>query len=288
MSTVTNGKGRIILERIARRDMTGRGFLPDFSADVLSELEQINKTNSTTSISGRDLRNLLWASIDNDDTLDLDQLTVAEDLEDIKVRILVAVADVDALVKKNSAIDAHARQNTTSVYTAGKTFPMLPERLSTDLTSLSHNEDRPALVIDIVINEIGEIQKSDIYSALVRNHAKLAYNSIAAWLEGKSPAPAAVQVVQGLADNLRIQDRIAQKLRARRHERGALELQTLESRPIFTGDEIQNLQLDEPNRVKEMIEDFMIAANDVTARFLARRRYPPLDGWSALRSGGTE
>ncbi len=136
----------------------------------------------------KDLRHLLWASIDNDDSLDLDQLTVAETLPDKKVKILVAVADVDALVKKNSAIDEHARQNTTSVYTAGKIFPMLPEKLSTDLTSLNYHEDRPAMVIEMVISDGGEMQSSDIYRAVVRNHAKLAYNSVAAWLEGKGPA----------------------------------------------------------------------------------------------------
>ena len=223
------------------------------------------------------MRQLLWASIDNDDSLDLDQLTVAEALPDNRVKILVAVADVDALVKKNSAIDEHARQNTTSVYTAGKTFPMLPERLSTDLTSLNYQEDRPAIVIEMMISDAGEIQSSDIYHALVRNHAKLAYNGVAAWLEGKGPAPdKAVAVDPSLAENLRVQDRVAQKLRSQRHQRGALDLQTLEARPVFAGDEIQDLQVEETNRAKEIIEDFMIAANDVTARFLHGKQVPSL------------
>ncbi len=225
---------------------------------------------------GKDLRHLLWASIDNDDSLDLDQLTVAETLPDKTVKILVAVADVDALVKKNSAIDEHARQNTTSVYTAGKIFPMLPEKLSTDLTSLNYHEDRPAIVIEMVISDAGEMQSSDIYRALVRNHAKLAYNSVAAWLEGKGPMPEAVAVVPGLAENLRIQDRVAQQLKALRHEHGALDLQTLEARPVFAGDEIQDLRVDERNRAKEIIEDFMIAANGVTARFLHGKKVPSL------------
>ena len=140
-------------------------------------------------------------------------MTVAEALPDKTVKILVAVADVDTLVKKNSAIDEHARQNTTSVYTAGKTFPMLPEKLSTDLTSLNYHEDRPAIVIEMGISDAGEIHSSDIYPALVRNHAKLAYNSVGAWLEGKGPMPEAVAVVPALAENLRVQDRVAQKLR---------------------------------------------------------------------------
>jgi VacB/RNase II family 3'-5' exoribonuclease len=276
MVTASNGRRKGILERIAYRVMKERGFLPDFSRAALNELEEIHQVGWGAESPGKDLRHLLWASIDNDDSLDLDQLTVAETLPDKTVKILVAVADVDALVKKNSAIDEHARQNTTSVYTAGKTFPMLPEKLSTDLTSLNYQEDRPAMVIEMAINEMGKIQSSDIYRALVCNQAKLAYNSVAAWLEGKGPAPEAVAVVPGLAENLRIQDRGAQQLKALRHEHGALDLQTLEARPIFAGDEIQDLRVEERNRAKEIIEDFMIAANGVTARFLHGRKIPSL------------
>jgi VacB/RNase II family 3'-5' exoribonuclease len=277
MSTFPSRRGKSILERIAQRVMKERGFLPDFSTDALTELEKIQRIDPEAKAPENDLRHLLWASIDNDDSLDLDQLTVAEALSDNRVKILVAVSDVDALVRMNSAIDAHARQNTTSVYTAGKTFPMLPERLSTDLTSLNYHEDRLAIVVDMVINDVGEMQSSNIYPALVCNHAKLAYNSVAAWLEGKRPAPEeAAAVVPALAENLRIQDRAAQKLRAERHKRGALDLQTLEARPVFAGDEIKDLEVDEPNRAKELIEDFMIAANDVTAHFLQGRKVPCL------------
>ena len=256
--------------------MRERGFLPDFSRAALNELEKIQEVDWGVEAPKKDLRHLLWASIDNDDSLDLDQLTVAEAQPDKRVKILVAIADVDALVKKNSAIDEHARQNTTSVYTAGKTFPMLPEKLSTDLTSLNYHEDRPAIVIEMITSDAGEMQSSDIYRALVRNHAKLSYNSVAAWLEGKGPAPEAVAGVPGLAENLRIQDRVAQQLKAQRHEHGALDLQTLEARPIFAGDEIQDLQVDERNRAKEIIEDFMIAANGVTARFLHGKKVSSL------------
>jgi VacB/RNase II family 3'-5' exoribonuclease len=276
MLTPPNGRRKSILERIAYRVMKERGFLPDFSGAALNELQKIQQGDGGAESPGKDLRHLLWASIDNDDSLDLDQLTVAEALPDKTVKILVAVADVDALVKKNSAIDEHARQNTTSVYTAGKTFPMLPEKLSTDLTSLNYHEDRPAMVIEMVIGDGGEMQSSDIDRAWVRNHAKLAYNSVAAWLEGKGPAPEAVAVVPGLAENLRIQDRVAQRLKALRHEHGALDLQTLEARPVFAEDEIQDLRVDERNRAKEIIEDFMVAANGVTARFLHGKQVPSL------------
>ncbi len=276
MSTLRNDKGKAILERIARRVMTERGFLVDFSEAALNEVEKIAQLDWGEKSPRKDLRHLLWASIDNDDSLDLDQLTVAEILPDKTVKILVAVADVDARVKKNSAIDEHARQNTTSVYTAGKIFSMLPEKLSTDLTSLNYHEDRPVIVIEAVISAVGEMQSSDIYRALVRNHAKLAYNSVAAWLEGKGPMPEAVAAVPGLAENLRIQDRVAQQLKDLRHEHGALDLQTLEARPIFAGEDIQDLRVDERNRAKELIEDFMIAANGATARFLHRKKVPSL------------
>ena len=276
MSTLRNDRPKSILEQIARRVMTERGFLVDFSEAALDEVEKIAQVDWRTKSPRKDLRHLLWASIDNDDSLDLDQLTTAETLPDKTIKILVAVADVDALVKKSSAIDEHARQNTTSVYTAGKIFPMLPEKLSTDITSLNFHEDRPVIVIEAVISAPGEMQSSDIYRALVRNHAKLAYDSVAAWLEGKGPMPEAVAVVPGLAENLRVQDRAAQQLKGLRHEHGALNLQTLEARPVFAGDKIQDLRVDERNRAKELIEDFMIAANGATARFLQRKRVPSL------------
>ena len=277
MSTHQNEGARGILERIARRAMQERGFLTDFSDAALGELKRIPVVGPRAQVEAKDLRQLLWASIDNDDSLDLDQLTVAELLPDSKVKILVAVADVDSLAKRDSAIDEHARQNATSVYTAGKTFPMLPERLSTDLTSLNYQEERPAIVIDMVVSDAGEILSSDIYPAEVRNHAKLAYNSVAAWLDGKAAAPDKVLAIDSeLTQNLRVQDRVAQKLRAQRHQRGALDLQTLEARAVFAGDQIQDLRVEETNRAKEIIEDFMIAANDVTARFLQGKQVPSL------------
>ncbi|MGD9971992.1 MAG: RNB domain-containing ribonuclease, partial [Desulfatirhabdiaceae bacterium] len=276
MSTNRNDRGKNILERIARGAMTDRGFLVDFSAAAQNEVKIMARVDRNAKSPGKDLRHLLWASIDNDDSLDLDQLTVAEALPDKTVKIFVAVADVDALVKKNSAIDAHARQNTTSIYTAGRVFSMLPETLSTDLTSLNYHEDRPVIVIEMVIGAAGEMQHAEIYHALANNHAKLTYSLVGAWLEGRGPMPEAVAVVPGLAENLRIQNRVAQQLRGLRHEQGALNLQTLEARPVFVGDEIQDLQVDEKDSAKELIEDFMIAANGATARFLYGKKIPSL------------
>ena len=270
------GRQRSTLKRIAHRAMIERGLLPDFSRAALAELDGIRATSAGNSGRPRDMRNLPWASIDNDDSRDLDQLTVAETMPEGAVRILVAIADVDAIVKQGSAIDDHARHNTTSVYTAAEIFPLLPEKLSTDLTSLGYREDRPAIVIEMVFAEDGSLRSSDLYGATVRNSAKLAYNSVADWLEGKGPAPAPVAAVEGLAENLRLQDRVAQRLKAFRHEHGALDLETIETRPVFDGDVIRDLEAERRNRAKELIEDFMIAANGVTARYLNARKYPSL------------
>ena len=169
--------------------MLERGLLPDFSPHALAELDGIHEPATQAEESTRDLRSLIWCSIDNDDSRDLDQLTVAEAMPGGAAKILVAIADVDAVVKKRSALDDHARQNTTSVYTAAEIFPMLPEKLSTDLTSLNFESDRLAIVIEMVIAADGSLQSSDIYRAMVRNRAKLAYNSVANWLEGSGPMP---------------------------------------------------------------------------------------------------
>ena len=273
---LTDKQHRSILQRIAQRVMLEKKLFPNFSGDALSELDKILTPATIDSEQVCDLRNLLWASIDNDDSRDLDQLTVAETMHGDEVKVLVAVADVDSIVKSRSAIDDHAQHNTTSVYTAAEIFPMLPEKLSTNLTSLNFNEDRPAIVIEMVIGLDCSLKASDIYRAHVRNHAKLAYNSVAAWLEGKEIVPEAITAVNGLAENLRMQDRIAQSMKSLRHTHGALSLETIETRPIFEGDEIRDLEVEKKNRAKDIIEDFMIGANGVTARYLSSKKFPSI------------
>ncbi len=267
---------RTILQRIAHKAMLERGLLPDFSAEALAELENIQSPAALMDGPIRDLRGLLWASIDNDDSLDLDQITVAEEMPGDKVKILVAVADVDSLVRNGSAINEHARHNTTSVYTAAMLFPMLPEKLSTNFTSLNFNEDRLSVVVEMVIGTDGSLQDSDVYQARVRNHGKLAYNGVANWLEGNGPIPEAVAAVDGLAENLLIQDKIAQRMKKFRHDHGALSLETVEAKPVFDGDQISDLKIEEKNRAKDIIEDFMIAANGVTARYLSSKNFPSI------------
>jgi exoribonuclease-2 len=276
MTNTDDRQHRSILQRIAHRVMLEKGLVPDFPPQALAELDGIHGPATRTEESTRDLRNLLWCSIDNDDSRDLDQLTHAEAMPNGAVKVLVAIADVDALVKKQSVLDDHARQNTTSVYTVAETFPMLPERLSTDLTSLNYESDRLAIVIEMVLAGDGSLQSSDLYGATVRNRAKLAYHSVAAWLDGNGTMPKEIGTVIGLDENLRLQDRIAQKLKVLRHLHGALDLETIEARPVFDGDELKDLEADKKNRAKDIIEDFMIAANGVTARYLASKNVTSL------------
>ncbi len=264
---------RAILQSIAQRAMLERGLLPEFSAGALAELGRIKAPAAMDGEPIRDQRGLLWASIDNDDSLDLDQLTVAEAMPADQVKVMVAIADVDSLVKDGSPIDEHARHNTTSVYTAARIFPMLPDKLSTDFTSLNLNEERLAFVIEMKISADGSLLDSEIYRALVLNHAKLAYNSVAAWLDGNGTEPEAVSSINGLGENLRLQDKTAQSMKNLRHVHGALSLETLEAKPIFDGDQIRDLEVEGKNRAKEIIEDFMIAANGVTARYLSARKF---------------
>lgn len=264
---------RAILRELARTAMTERGLLPDFSPDVLRELDEMQPV---TSAAGqlRDLRSLLWCSIDNNDSRDLDQLSVAESMPDGSVKVFVAIADVDAWVRKDCAIDRHARQNTTSVYTAAEVFPMLPEKLSTDITSLNYQSDRLALVVEMLFTEDGALQTSGVYRARVRSRAKLAYSSVGAWIEGTEPMPDEVGHVEGLARNIQLQDTIARQMKRQRLEQGALDFETRESLPVFDGDMIREMREVQRNRAREIIEELMIISNEVTAGFLSARGFP--------------
>lgn len=270
-----NKSQRTWLKQIAHRIMLEKGLSPDFSQAVIVET---NAIKGPAKPAGdpilRDMRNLLWASIDNDDSRDLDQLTVSESLPDGNVKIFVSIADVDSLIKQESAIDGHAKQNTTSVYTPAIIFTMLPEKFSTDFTSLNEGEDRLSIVIEMEIKPDGTIAHSDIYPAFVCNKAKLTYNAVGAWLEGNGPVPDVVAKISGLEQQLKVQDRIAQILKRGRHSQGSLSLETIETHTIFEDDSITGLEAPAKNRAHQLIEDFMIAANGVSARFLAAKKFP--------------
>ena len=256
------------LVRIAGEVMAERGLEPEFPAAVHAQLATITGPGRDEDSRIRDLTALPWCSIDNDDSLDLDQLTACEPLAGGVVKILVAVADVDALVAKGSAIDAHAWTNTTSVYTSARVFAMLPERLSTDLTSLNPDQDRLAIVTEMVVAPDASITQATLYRATVRNHAQLAYDALSAWIEGEGELPEAAGAIAGLEQQLRTQDEVAQRLRLRRHAQGSLELETFQPRAVFDGERVVEIRQQVQNRARQLIEEFMIAANECSARFL--------------------
>lgn len=257
------------LVELARQAMFERGLEPDFPPAALREAVALKA--AALPASAPDERARLWCSIDNDDSRDLDQLSVAERAPSDRIRVHVAVADVQAVVGRDTAIDRHARANTTSVYTPAHVFPMLPERLSTDLSSLGADTDRAAFVISFSVAPDGTLEAPGVRCALVRNHAKLAYRGVGQWLETGGTAPKPLAAVPGLDGLLRLQDLAAQRLKSRRHEHGALDLETLEAQPIFRDGRVVDVRCEPKNRAESLIEDFMIAANGVAARFLADR-----------------
>lgn len=256
--------------------MLARGLRPEFAPPALHEAEAARRQGPEREGEIRDLRALPWFSIDNDDTRDLDQLSVAAPLPGGAARLLVAVADVDAMVRPGGPIDEHAGTNTTSVYTAAGVFPMLPELLSTDLTSLHEGAERLAMVVDMVVQPDGTVQQWDIYRAAVLNRAKLSYDAVSAWLEGDAAALPQLAAVPALEEQLRVHDALASRLREWRQSRGALNVKTVSARPVFEDGELVDIRADEKNRAKDLIADLMIAANAATARFLDRQGFPSL------------
>ena len=251
----------------AHASMIERGFRPDFAAGTDTQLAEIQAHPQLPSVPGiQDLRTLLWSSIDNDTSRDLDQIEWAEQLADGRIRVLVGVADVDARVPLGSVIDAHARSETTSVYTGVKVFPMLPVELSEGITSLNENQDRVAHVIEYCVDTTGAVSDGKVYAALVRNRAQLAYNAVGAWLDGSGPAPAKVTASAELAAQLKLQDAAAQRMVGGRFQHGALDLETIETRPEMKDDQPVDIVAQQKNRATSLIEEFMVAANGVAAR----------------------
>jgi exoribonuclease-2 len=260
--------GRFDLAAAAREEMIHDGFTPDFPPGTMEQLAAI-RSRSAPAPSGnvRDLRSLLWSSIDNDSSRDLDQIEVAERVPG-GIRVMVGIADVDSAVAAATPIDVHAASQTTSVYTAVKIFPMLPEDLSTDLTSLNENEDRVAVVIELVVSGDGSVSDSQIYLALVRNKAQLAYSRVGAWLEGTAGPDAKVAASADLQAQLKLQDEAAGLLRAQRHKMGALQFDRPEAQAVVTEGQVRGVVAAKKTRADGLIEDFMIAANEVMARAL--------------------
>jgi len=262
------------LAALARQEMIAEGFTPDFSPEVQRQVAALRAHPAQPAPDGtvRDLRNLPWSSIDNDTSRDLDQIEVAERLADGSIRIRIGIADVDSDVPKGSPIDTHAAANCTTVYTGVKNFPMLPDDLSTDLTSLNEHADRLSVVVELTVAADGSVQDGTAYRAITRNAAQLAYSSVGLWLEGQAGAPAKLAASPDLQAQLRLQDEAAQKLRAQRHRLGALDLDRNESEAVMSDGRVTGIQERSRNRASQLIEDFMVAANGVIARMLRDNR----------------
>jgi len=259
-----------ILESVARQALIDNGFAPELDAAAKAELQQLKPASPSADV--RDLRSLLWSSIDNTESKDLDQVEFAEQLPDGAIRIRLGIADVDALVPKDSALDKHAYANATSVYTGVAVYPMLPVELSTGLTSLNEGEDRVALIIELVIEKDGTPRSHDVYRATLVNRAKLAYDSLGAWLEGRGPAPDAVARDPKLQEQIWLQDRAASLLKTMRERAGALEFETIEATAVGSDGKVTALAVTRKNRARDLIEDFMIAANVAIAQYLAEQQ----------------
>lgn len=258
----------ISLTDLAVREMIERGFAPAFSQESLNELA-LCTAPASASKHARDMRSSLWVSIDNVDSRDLDQLTWAEHKEEGD-KIYIAIADVDGLVRMGSALDAHAAKNTTSIYTPTKAFPMLPEKLSTDLTSLKEGSDRSALVIELSVSLEGEFILSDVYLALVRNQAKLDYEEVANWLEREiKPARPMAILTQ-----LKLQNAIALRIQSYRDRQGALYFETKEVETVFAEGRAVGLREKSVNTAHHLIENFMIAANVAATSYLEKYQLP--------------
>ena len=257
------------LGNLARESMIEHGFEPEFPPEVQQQLDQLN-ANPPKLAPGdeiRDLRDLPWSSIDNDTSKDLDQIEVAQDLGG-NTKVMIGIADVDVFAARDTPIDLHAAKETTTVYAGVRIFPMLPEELSTGASSLLENEDRLAVVMEYVVDEKGSLASSEIYRALVRNKAQLAYSTVGPWLEGKAAPPGKIDGNGDMQQQLKLQDKAAQALKKERYRHGALNIESTELQPVFQGEQVVGITRQEKNRASELIEDFMIAANGVVARFL--------------------
>jgi ribonuclease R len=263
------------LDTVARQALTANDFHPDLDADALRELEAVSAVVRTADV--RDLRDLPWSSIDNAESRDLDQVEYVESLPHGGIRLRLGIADVDAQVSKGSALDIHAAANGTSVYTGVSVYPMLPRQISEDRTSLLEGRDRLAVVVQLEMDRDGTVQSRGVYRALVRNHTKLTYDAVGAWLEGCGPVPPTVAATEGLEEQLWLQDRAASLFKALRRRAGALEFETVEASAVGKNGTVQSIAVTRKNRARDLIEDFMIAANVAIARYLAD------EGRSAIR-----
>jgi VacB/RNase II family 3'-5' exoribonuclease len=269
---------RIDLYRIAADVVRESGFLTEHPDEVRRELDALEDASVANHPNGQptDLRHLPWCSIDNEDSRDLDQVQCAERLDEGCIRLYVGIADVDAWIHRGSATDRFAAHNATSVYTGVRTFPMLPDQLSEGLTSLLPSTDRFAVVIGLTLDPNGRVVGCDAWRALVRNHAKLVYEAVGLWLERGGKPPRQISEVPGLAEQVKLQFEATERIERYRTEHGALNLETIEARPVARDGRIVDLVVREENPARELIENLMVAANNAVAEFLRSRGVPTI------------
>jgi exoribonuclease-2 len=289
---VNDNKTSNWLDERARQTMAENGFEPNFPPDALAELASIeSQPKADDQAQGTvDLRDLLWSSIDNASSRDLDQIEYAEQLENGDIKILVGIADVDRLVKKDDALDRHAAKNTVTIYTETEMFPMLPEELSTGLTSLNEGEDRLAVIVELVVKENGDVPGNTVYPGVVRNRAKLAYESIGSWLDNGGAIPEKVVSTPGLKEQIELQQTAAERLHKFRLEKGALEFESIESSAVMENGEVRGIVSVKENSARKLIENFMVAANVEMAEFLEANGFVSLrrvvktpEHWEGIR-----
>jgi VacB/RNase II family 3'-5' exoribonuclease len=271
-----NSLSHFDLRALAHRVMVEAGFTPDIPPGIATEAQALDESRPKDAAGSpiRDLRSLIWSSIDNQESRDLDQVEYTQRQPNGDIKVMIGIADVDAFVPVGSAMDQYAAENATSVYTGIETFPMLPERLSNDITSLLEDADRLAIIIELLVNPDGEARSSNLYRAQIRNYAKLDYKSVGEWLEAKGPMPSKIASVSGMEDQLRLQDEAADRLRAMRQRKGALDLESIEASPVMENGRIIDLKINQKNRARYIIEEFMVSANSAMASFLEAKGAP--------------
>lgn len=265
---VSHKKKKVDLAVLSRRAMEQEDFRTGFGLDIIEEARAAKRAGLPHRKNIEDLSNLYWTSIDNTESKDLDQLEFSEPLGEGRSRLMVAIADVDSFVPHASASDDRAAHNTTSVYTGIVVYPMLYEEFSENLTSLIEGERRLAIVADLVIARDGVVESAHFKQAIVRNHFKLAYSQVGKWFTGDAANPSKKGTTEALEDQLELQVRQAGALEGLRFRSGALNLETIEARPVTDKGRVIDLVVTEQNPARELIENFMIAVNCSMTKFL--------------------
>lgn len=262
---------RRILQEVALDAMRERGFTITFPFDALAEANALREDTwiERGGAPVQDLRALPWFSIDNEGARTLDQITCA-DVHGSALRLFVAIPDVDSIVPAGSALDRHARHHVRSIYTPAERFPLFPEAVANNLGSLRQGKDRPAVVVEMIIEEDGSVPVPAIRRARVCNQARLTYENVADRMAGKGGLPKTLLKRPLLKKQIELHQEIADRLRRR------LPSERRPFKPFFRID--HRVRLVQPDAIpaRELVEDLMGATRQATALFLAAHGRPSL------------